>query len=165
MGDSVSNYKHGKRRTRVYGVWTGIKNRCRNPNEPAYPNYGGRGIDVCERWNSFEAFYADMGDPLPGQTIERVDNNKGYSPDNCIWADRITQARNRRNARIIELGGKRLSVPEWAELMGLPARTIRVRLSAGWPEDEAVMTPKTQIRKGIKRGEKLRNYQGIRNAK
>ena len=81
-----------------YVVWCGMKARCNNPNEPAYKNYGARGIRVCARWiHSFDNFVADMGLPPKGLTLERVNNDGDYLPENCVWADRKTQNRNSRN--------------------------------------------------------------------
>lgn len=91
-----------------YNVWSGMKQRCYNPNSAQYLDYGGRGITVCDRWiNSFENFLSDMGKkPSYDLSIERVDNDKGYSPDNCIWADRTTQNRNRRERKVGKSGYK-----------------------------------------------------------
>ena len=92
---------HGATNTTEYNIWKSMKDRCLNPKCKSYNNYGGRGITVCDRWlESFENFLSDMGKKPKGLTIERVDNSKGYSPDNCIWATRKTQVRNTRKTKL-----------------------------------------------------------------
>ncbi len=154
----MSNYRHGWARTKLYGVWCSMRSRCENPNDPAYDRYGGRGIVVCHEWKDFKNFLADMGEPPAGMTLERRDNEKGYSPNNCIWADRKAQNRNKRGLRMVRVGGEEKCLGEWAEETGIAIGTIWQRLNKGWSPEEAVRTPLVRQRKGIKRGEQLRKY-------
>lgn len=92
---------HGrKKQSGTYNSWLGMKQRCFNPDHPSYKNYGGRGISICERWASFDNFLADMGKRPPGMSIDRIDNDKDYGPDNCQWSSRAMQTRNRRVTKL-----------------------------------------------------------------
>lgn len=124
-----------------YGTWVNINTRCTNSNIPDYFRYGGRGITVCPEWSSFEQFLADMGPrPSPHHTIERLDNDGPYAPDNCRWATRTEQARNRRSNRKITYAGETLCLSEWAERTGLRIHTILMRLKRGWSVEQTLTT-------------------------
>lgn len=143
---------HGGRHTRAYGVWCSMRARCNNPNNPAFGNYGGRGISVCESWGKFSNFIADMGEPEVGMTLEREDNDKGYSKDNCVWADRRTQSLNKRNNVLLTVDGETQPASVFAERTGIPYKTLHMRLRKGWSHENAVKTPIVRDRVGIKRG-------------
>lgn len=133
------NRTHGKSTTTIYRLWANLPQRCGNPNNPAFKYYGGRGITVCDRWvNSFENFVADMGEPPPGATLDRVDNNKGYSPDNCRWASREDQANNMRSNRLITLRGVTMTTIQWARRLGLNPGNVYSRLHRGWTPERAL---------------------------
>lgn len=116
-----------------YSVWQGMKRRCDNPNFKQFHQYGGRGIKVCDRWkHDFAAFLHDMGDrPSDLHTLDRIDPDGNYTPENCRWATRKEQARNIRKNRYIEHNGKRILAIEVAEQTGLKADTIVNRFLAG----------------------------------
>lgn len=120
--------RHGSCGTRTYRIWKAMRTRCNNPNSPAFSRYGGRGIKVCSRWDSFSAFLADMGEAPEGLSIERKNNDRGYEPENCRWATPKEQARNMRVNRLIEHDGETLCLSEWAERLGTTADVLWKRL-------------------------------------
>lgn len=133
---------HGLRKSKEYGVWCAMKNRCMNPNVNRYKDYGGRGIKVCKRWiDSFEAFYADMGSRPDGFTIDRIDNNADYEPSNCRWVSRAENCRNKRNNRFVKFKGKSKTIAEWAEILCLDYKIVRQRIGRGWPAEKAFTEP------------------------
>ena len=135
--------RHGMSDTPEYAAWRAMRQRCLLPTHPAYPDYGGRGITVCERWaSSFEAFYADMGPrPSPKHTLERTDNARNYEPGNCIWATWTAQLRNTRRNRIVSFRGRTMTLAEACELAGLNYDTVAFRLHKGWDEIRALNEP------------------------
>jgi hypothetical protein len=131
---------HGMSKTRVYSIWRNMINRCTLESSTHYANYGGRGIVVVQRWlESFEAFYADMGEP-PSElhTIERHSSNGHYSPENCKWAIQEEQQNNRTNNRLIECNGRRQTLSQWSKERNLHRNTISTRLSLGWSVAQAL---------------------------
>ena len=132
--DVPHHITHGMSRTPIYRVWASIIGRCYSKTHTSYINYGGRGITVCGRWMQFENFYADMGERPKGLTIERIDNGKGYYPDNCKWATRKDQARNTRRNRLVSYGGKKQCLIEWAEELGISQYALKYRLDRYPPQ-------------------------------
>lgn len=126
---------HGMSNRPEYRVWRAMLDRCLREKATAYRHYGGRGITVCERWLvDFSSFYLDMGPrPTPKHTLERVKNHLGYGPDNCMWATKKTQARNRRSSVMVEFNGESRCLTEWAELAGVEVRTIKRRIAKNIP--------------------------------
>ena len=125
-------------------VYQDMLRRCNNPNNPAFSYYGARGIEVCARWqNSFENFFADMGQrPTPELSLERLDNDGPYSPENCTWATRQQQQRNRRGLRLLTHDGETLCIAEWSERSGIPQETFRSRITkCGWSVARALSEP------------------------
>lgn len=136
------NKRHGLTNTLIYARWRAMLQRCTNPNNKSWPNYGGRGIFVCNRWKVFDNFYADMGDPAPNETIERIDNDGPYSPENCRWATRKAQVRNTRKTVLLEVNGITRPLADWADDLGLSANVLRDRLDRGWGVEQVVTTPR-----------------------
>jgi hypothetical protein len=140
--NSARNRTHGLSQSPEYRVWTGMKSRCQNPAERAYEGYGGRGILVCERWQKFENFLADMGPrPSPRHTIERRDVNGHYEPGNCMWLPAPLQARNKRDNRRATYRGLTASIAEICERFGADARRTYWRLARGWSIADAIERP------------------------
>lgn len=145
-GESISCgcVRNGRSKRPEYPIWNAMLQRCSNKNNIAYHNYGGRGITVCKKWHDFNSFYADMG-PRPNARaqIDRIDNSKGYEPENCRWTTIIENQRNtRRNAKLT-FDGKTLTIAEWAEITGLPYHTIYLRVKRrGWYVEDALTIPR-----------------------
>lgn len=133
----------------AYDAWSSIKQRCFNPNTPWWHRYGGRGITMCPRWESFENFIADVGDPpAPGLQIDRINNDGNYEPGNVRWVtpkinsnNHPKRSVNRFPRAFVTIDGVCRSVQEWSELSGIPKRTIHGRLASGWPPHRMLEPP------------------------
>jgi hypothetical protein len=145
------NTTHGKTGSRAYNVWGGMLQRCLNPNNAAWSDYGGRGITVCKRWLTFENFYADMGDPLEGLTLDRFPNNDGnYEPGNCRWATRKEQAINqrRRLSKTFQTTKGPLTINEIMAETGLTHASVTYRIKSGF-SPEQMLLPANKMRRSM----------------
>lgn len=137
--------KHGhslrSKMSRRYKTWAGMIQRCTNPNDKRWKDYGGRGIIVCERWLKFKNFLDDMGEAPGGLQIERIKNGLGYFKENCEWATRKQQARNKRSNRLISAFDKTQTMIEWSEETCIDWRVLQKRLNLGWTPERALTTP------------------------
>lgn len=111
--------KHGRSHSSIHYAWSAMRDRCSNPNRRDWDRYGGRGIKVCERWQVFENFLADMGERPAGMSLGRIDPNGDYSPENCRWANGTTQGNNTRRNVYVEHGGKKQTIAQWADELGV----------------------------------------------
>lgn len=135
-------YVDGKKQhTPTYTSWHTMKQRCQNPRNTHYRNYGGRGITVCERWQSFWKFLADMGTRPQGMTLDRINNSLGYRPQNCRWASRKEQAQNTRIVRKYTALGVTATMSQWADRLGMDRDSLRLRFRRGWSVQRALLTP------------------------
>lgn len=140
--------KHGNSRrgqeTPEFKSWMAMKTRCLNQKEKTYPRWGGRGIKICPQWlgdNGFKQFLSDMGPkPSISHSLDRIDNDGDYEPSNCRWATQVQQGNNKRNNVIIEFDGKKMTIAQWANLLGIKRATLSRRLKAGWSIERA-LTP------------------------
>lgn len=132
---------HNLSSTRTYRIWAGMLSRCNTPSASGYERYGAVGIRVCDRWRSFDAFLADMGECPAGLEIDRIKNELGYEPGNCRWATRVEQMQNRSMARWIEFDGETLSLTQWAERIGIHTSSLIERLQK-WPLSRALTEPR-----------------------
>lgn len=137
----TAGQKHGLRHTRLYQTWRSMKDRCYNPNNKWYKDYGGRGIYVCEEWrNDVKAFYdwAIANGYRDDLTIDRINVDGNYEPSNCRWADKKTQSNNRRACRFITAFGQTKTMKEWAEFVGISYNSLRWRLNHGYSPEDAL---------------------------
>lgn len=135
-------WRYGVKRHDLWLTWQTMRNRCNNPNAKDYAYYGGRGIKICPRWDSFLLFVEDM-DPRPTKKhqLDRRDNNEGYSPENCRWVTRYQQMRNTRRVKMIEHNGEKMCISQWAERVGLGSGVLAERIKSGWSIKDAIETP------------------------
>lgn len=140
----INTTTHGKSNSPEHRTWKGLRMRCNNPKNPKFPRYGGRGIKVCERWNEFENFMADMGvKPGPCHSIHRINNDGNYEPSNCKWSEKVEQANNTSANRNITFENRTMTLAQWGKTTGLSVATIRSRIDKlGWPIELALSTPK-----------------------
>lgn len=142
--DNPSRVTHGMSGSRLYGIWSNMKTRCENPKSKAYGRYGGRGIKICDQWQDPSCFFewAEANGYEESLTIERIDNDKGYSPENCRWASREEQGNNKSNNRTFTLGGKTQNLSQWCREFGLDYTTAHKRIfGLGWSFEKAMKTP------------------------
>ena len=132
------NKASGNVNTPTYYSWAGMKQRCLNPATIAYPDYGGRGIKICDRWLEFSNFLADMGERPEDLELDRIDVNGDYEPDNCRWVARMVNIQNRRNTKVLTIGNKTKTWVEWAAFAGISRGALKMRLQRGWTPEQAV---------------------------
>ena len=152
------NYSQ-KDNQKLYKVWSGIKQRCFNPNSNRYKNYGGRGISICDEWkNSFETFckWALENGYKEGLSIDRIDHEKDYDPSNCRWTDEITQQNNRTNNTLYEYEGETHTLTEWSRIKGIKPKTFCTRWRRGYRGHDLMKPTMTKSEVG-------RKYGGIRH--
>lgn len=140
-GCEKNKIKHGFHGKPVYWVWAQMLQRCSNPSNGAYTYYGKRGINVCKKWRNFYPFLKDMGEPQKFQTLERIDNNRGYNKENCKWASRQVQANNRRSNHCISYKGKKQTIAQWSKELCIPYPTLVNRLKRWKTVKEAFERP------------------------
>jgi hypothetical protein len=128
----------------LYGVWINMLARCQREGDPSYKDYGARGIRVCDRWMTFELFTLDMGERPPGTSMERLDNNAGYCPENVTWATPLDQGNNKRNTLWMVVDGVSMSAKNMHRKYGVPYKSILCRAKEGWTGDQIVQRYKGQ---------------------
>lgn len=137
----TKNITHGRSQSRTYRIYRDMLTRCNNPHYKEYHLYGGRGIKVCDRWQgSFDNFLSDMGERPKGMSLDRIDNEGHYTPENCHWATGFEQANNKRNNVILEYHGRRQTAPQWARELGISVRNIYSRRRSGWSDERILST-------------------------
>ena len=141
-GHIIHGHGVGNKRSPTLRSWDAMRTRCLNKNNPDYKWYGAKGVTICDRWQYFKNFLADMGERPLGTSLDRIDTNGNYCPENCRWADKNTQARNRRCSTIVEFNGQKKSLADWADDLGIGYRCLQTRLSKlHWSVEAAFTTP------------------------
>lgn len=142
------NYKHGQSETAEFTAWQEMLARCYTKTHKNYTTYGGRGIEVCPEWRTnFQTFLKDMGTrPKEMTSLDRIDVNGPYSPNNCRWADQKTQNRNKRNNHTITHNNSSMCLSEWEEKLNFPEGLLKARLNLGWSESQAITMPHRKMR-------------------
>lgn len=150
--------KHGgaKAHERLYSIWTNMRKRCNNPKDPAYNYYGGKGVCICDAWSEYMAFkeWALENGYTDNLTIDRIDPDGDYSPENCRWVDMKTQANNKTDNHYVDIGGTVYTIQQWSEIYGIDSRVVNSRINIGWDVVEAIQTPNHQ-------NKRLITYNGI----
>lgn len=144
------NRTHGRSQTKEWSAWSRMKQRCSSNDKRYFPYYKNRGIKICDRWNKFENFFADMGKCPEGRSLDRIDNNGNYEPSNCRWATTKEQMRNRSCSLSITYNGETLTYLQWAKRLGTCHDSIiHSRLKRGWSEEKTVTTPIKQFQPAL----------------
>ena len=145
---SKANSTHGRSLTALYSIWKTMRYRCQNPNNPKYERYGKRGIKVCDEWQDYPTFlkWSIKNGYEEGLTIDRIDNDGNYEPDNCRWVNNYIQQKNRSNNKWISFSGYNYILSDWSRMTGLNHKTISHRLNNGWSVEKAL----TKRTKGVK---------------
>lgn len=143
-GEQSPCYIHGCTKTRLFKIWSSMRERCYRTKHKYFKDYGGRGITVCDEWKtSFLAFkeWAEANGYADHLTLDRKDGNGNYTPENCRWATMKEQQNNKRSNHLVELNGVSHTITEWSEILGIKKTTIRERLKCGWTDEEALTKP------------------------
>lgn len=134
----MPNIKHLQTGSKTYEVWTSMRKRCLRTTHRAYHNYGGRGIAICKRWDDFRNFLRDMGERPKGRSLDRIDNDGDYTPENCRWATREEQQNNTRRNVKLTLHGVTRTLTAWAKALNMQKGTLHARIKRGWPIRKAL---------------------------
>lgn len=139
---SETHKKHGMTEHYLYRTWISMRSRCNDKNKDSYKHYGARGIKVCKRWDDFTLFLQDMGDRPKGTTLDRIDNDGDYEPNNCRWASKEVQTFNRRGNKILTHNNISMRVVDWARVTGIKYNTLNARVGLlGWNHKDALTRP------------------------
>jgi hypothetical protein len=137
----MAKIKHRMSHTPTHRTWISMRRRCTAKSHHQYSEYGGRGIVICDRWNDFLLFLEDMGCRPDGHTIDRIDNDGPYSPENCRWALPVVQINNRRNTSTLTYRGEKMSLADWSARTGIPRKTLAMRFHQRWSAQKILETP------------------------